>query len=48
MDKSLAYDFMLHMWRMGRVNEAFIRAQVALKRLTVEEADIILTTQQNS
>lgn len=41
---SLAYNFILNMYVMGRVDEAFVNKQVADGRITQEEANMILAT----
>ncbi|MDM5333442.1 hypothetical protein QUF56_09405 [Ureibacillus composti] len=43
---SLAYNFILNMWVMKRVDQTFVQAQVTHGRLTKEEADMILATPQ--
>ncbi len=45
--QSLAYNFILNMWIMKRVDETFVQGQVTLNRLTQAEADMILATPQN-
>lgn len=45
--QSLAYNFILNMWVMNRIDETFINGQVGLNRLTQEEADMIMATPQN-
>ncbi len=47
MNHSLMYAFLLNMWTMSRVDEAFIRAQVTRGYITQEEADMIIATSQN-
>lgn len=44
--QSLVYPFVLNMWIMKKVDETFVRGQVTLKRLTSDEADMILATPQ--
>ena len=44
--QSLVYPFVLNMWIMKRVDEAFVNGQVRLSRLTQVEADMILATPQ--
>ena len=39
--KSLAYDFILNMWIMNRIDENFIDIQVRMNRLSQDEADKI-------
>ena len=46
--KSLAYDFILNMWKEKRVDEAFAEGQVALGRLTQQEYIQILMTSQSA
>lgn len=46
MQHSLAYAFILNMWIMRRVDQAFIEKQVRDGRITQEEADMILATPQ--
>ena len=45
--QSLAYNFILNMWIMKRVDETFINGQVRLNRLTQDEAEMIMATPQN-
>ena len=47
MEQSLAYAFILNMWKMNRVDEAFVNGQVKLNRLTQDEADAILLVSQS-
>ena len=47
MAKSLAYNFCLNMWIMGRVDETYLKKQVTVGRLTKEEYDMIVVTPQN-
>lgn len=47
MKKSLCYNFILNMWIMNRVNEHFVNTQVRFKRITQDEADMILSTPRN-
>ena len=44
---SLMYNFALKMWKERRVDEAYILYQVEVGRLSQQEADAILSTQQN-
>jgi len=46
MNQSLVYPFVLNMWMMKKVNEAFVRGQANLGRLTEDEVSMILTTPQ--
>ena len=46
MAKSLAYNFILNMWVMGRIDEAFVTGQHRLNRITQDEVDMILATPQ--
>lgn len=43
--QSLAYNFLLNMWKMKRVNEVFIRNQ-SPKLITDNEVNMILATPQ--
>lgn len=45
--QSLAYNFVLNMWIMNRVDKDFVDFQVKMNRLTQDEADMILSTPQN-
>jgi len=45
--QSLAYNFILNMWVMNRIDETFLNGQVRLNRLTQDEADMIMATLQN-
>lgn len=45
--ESLAYAFILNMWVMRRVDEAFIAKQVKDGRITAEESEMILATPQS-
>lgn len=47
MERSLIYAFVLNMWVMKKVDEAFLRGQAKLGRLTDEEVEMILVTPQN-
>lgn len=47
MGKSLGYNFILNMWIMGRIDEEFIAFQVRMKRITQDEADMIMSTPRN-
>ena len=44
---SLMYKFIVDMWKQGRVDEAYVLYQLEKKRITQEEADIILAMPQN-
>lgn len=46
--QSLAYNFILNMWVMNRVDESFVNGQVRLNRLSQDEADMIMATPQNN
>lgn len=46
--QSLVYPFVLNMWMMKRVDEAFVNGQVRLNRLTQEEVAMILATPQSN
>ena len=46
--QSLAYNFILNMWVMNRIDETFVIGQVRLNRLTQDEADMIMATPQNN
>lgn len=46
MAKSLAYNFCLNMWIMGRVDETYLKKQLGYGRLTQEEYDMIIATPQ--
>lgn len=46
--QSLAYNFVLNMWVMNRVDETFVQFQVEKNRLTQDEADMIMATPQNT
>lgn len=48
MQQSLIYAFVLNMWVMNKVDEAFISGQARLGRLTEDEVEMILATPQNS
>ncbi|GLY11431.1 hypothetical protein [Pseudobacillus badius] len=48
MNRSLMYAFLLNMWMMKRVDEAFIEAQVTRDFITQEEANMIVATPQNA
>ena len=47
MARSLSYAFILNMWVMKNIDEAFIIGQMNRGRITQEEVDMILTTPQN-
>lgn len=47
MEQSLAYAFILNMWKMKRVDDFFVNGQVKLNRLTQDEADTILLVSQS-
>lgn len=38
------YNFLLNMWMMGRVDEAYLQKQVTKERITQEEYDMIVAT----
>ncbi|MCM3763433.1 hypothetical protein [Neobacillus niacini] len=40
------YGFLLNMWVMGKIDEAYLEAQVVKGRITKEEKDMILATPQ--
>ena len=40
------YGFLLNMWIMNRIDEEYLQKVVDLKRIAVEERDMILTTPQ--
>lgn len=40
------YGFLLNMWIMNRIDEAYLEAQVGFGRITDEEKDMILATPQ--
>lgn len=42
----MVYGFLLNMWIMKRINEAYLTQMVALKRITEEEKQMILATPQ--
>lgn len=46
MKESLVYPFVLTMWTEKKIDEAFIRGQEKLNRLTLEEVETILSTTQ--
>lgn len=46
--QSLMYAFLLNMWMMKRVDEAFINNQVQRGFITGDEANMILATPQNA
>ena len=43
---SLVYPFLLNMWIMGRINDEYLRGQVARGHITQEEYEMILATPQ--
>lgn len=45
--QSLAYNFVLNMWIMNRIDKDFVDFQVKMNRLTQDEADMIMATPQN-
>lgn len=45
---SLMYNFVLSMWKQRRCDEAYVYFQVEKNRLTQEEADAIVATEQNA
>jgi len=40
------YQFLLNMWIMGRIDEAFLQTQVTKGRITQEEYEKIVATPQ--
>lgn len=48
MAQSLAYAFILNMWKANRIDEAFVNTQVTLNRITTEEAKTIIATPQDN
>lgn len=42
----MMYQFLLNMWIMGRIDEAYLSAQVSKGRITEEEKNMILATPQ--
>lgn len=40
------YEFLLNMWIMGRIDEAYLTKAVDCKRITDEEKEMILATPQ--
>ena len=40
------YDFLLNMWKMGRIDVAYLDKVVTAKRITEEEKQRILATPQ--
>lgn len=46
--QSLIYPFVLNMWMMKKVDEAFVHGQANLGRLTQDEVTMILATPQNA
>ena len=44
--QSVAYGFLLNMWIMKKVDEAYLTGQVAKGRLTNDEKEMILATPQ--
>jgi len=40
------YQFLLNMWIMKKVDEAYLRVQVAKGRITQQEYDMIVATPQ--
>lgn len=42
----MVYGFLLNMWIMKRLDEQYLTQMVALKRITVEEKDMILAIPQ--
>lgn len=41
------YPFLLNMWIMKRIDEAYLTEVIRLKRITEEEKQMILATPQN-
>ncbi|PTQ84794.1 hypothetical protein C8U37_107162 [Trichococcus patagoniensis] len=46
MEMSNMYGFLLNMWIMGKIDEDYLIAQVAKRRITEEEKAMILATPQ--
>lgn len=44
----MVYGFLLNMYMMGRIDEAYLTQMVTLKRITEEEKQMILATPQNN
>jgi len=42
----MMYQFLLNMWIMGRIDEAYLATQVIKGRITEEEKNMILATPQ--
>jgi hypothetical protein len=42
----MMYQFLLNMWIMGRIDEAYLSIQVTKGRITEEEKNMILATPQ--
>ena len=42
----MVYPFLLNMWIMKRLDEPYLTQMVALKRITEEEKEMILSTPQ--
>lgn len=42
----MVYTFLLNMWIMGKVDDAYLTGQVAKGRITEEEKQMILATPQ--
>jgi len=40
------YAFLLNMWVMGRINEAYLTTMVTKERITEQEKQMILSTPQ--
>lgn len=40
------YQFVLKMWKQGRCDESYVTSQVEANRLTEEEKETILATEQ--
>ncbi|CZR03319.1 hypothetical protein [Trichococcus collinsii] len=46
MEISNMYGFLLNMWIMGKIDEAYLTVQVTKRRITDEEKAMILATSQ--
>lgn len=44
--QSTAYGFLLNMWIMNRIDEAYLQGQVAKGRITQDEYEMIIVTPQ--
>ncbi len=45
-NQSAAYNFLLNMWIMNRIDESYLTGQVTKGRLTNDEKEMILATPQ--